>query len=409
MRNESVQIAVLPNDFNLMPKTPIARKRKTAPRSKRPQKLLKRRATRLAQSKHMALYQFALTSEDITAVADISRLSRDETGKLLGYQRAEVRKHVSEIADYLDSEAPLFPHPLIIAFSSKVVFRGSRGIGVSDGVSSAGDVFIPVPQNGDAKPGWIVDGQQRALALSRSRRKDFPVPVCAFITDDIELQRDQFLRINNARPLPRGLVTELLPEVSSPLPPRMALRKLPAAICDLLNRDEASPFKGIIHRHSTPKARLSKAVVSDNMVVKMLEESLTNASGCLFPYRNLATGESDHVGIWAVLVTFWSAVRDTFPEAWGLPPTKSRLMHGVGIRAMGKLMDRMMGSIDPRNSDAGKIIRRELAAIAPVCRWTSGSWEGLGAIAWNDLQNVHKHQSSLSNFLIRAYLERRHS
>src|SRR5258708_3939054 len=166
---------------------------------------LTRRATKLAQSDLMSLYQFALTSDEIAAVADISRLSRDNTGKLLGYQRQEVRKHVADITEYLDSEAPLFPHPLIIAFSSKVVFTGSRGLWVNDGVSTAGTISIPLPRNCEAKPGWLVDGQQRALALSRSRRRNFPVPVCAFITDNVELQRDQFLRVNNTRPLPRGL------------------------------------------------------------------------------------------------------------------------------------------------------------------------------------------------------------
>ena len=39
------------------------------------------------------------------------------------------------------------------------------------------------------------------------------VPVNAFIADDVPSQRDQFLRVNNTRPLPRGLITELLPEV----------------------------------------------------------------------------------------------------------------------------------------------------------------------------------------------------
>ena len=130
----------------------------------------------------------------------------------------------------------------------------------------------------------------------------------------------------------------------------MALRKIPAAICDLLNRDEASPFKGMIRRPSTPENERKRAVVADTVIVKMIEESLTHTSGCLFPYRNVATGECDHLGIWTVLVTFWSAVRDTFPEAWGRPPTRSRLMHGVGIRSMGKLMDRIMGSINPRSS-----------------------------------------------------------
>ena len=82
-------------------------------------------------------------------------------------------------------------------------------------------------------------------------------------------------------------------------------------------------------------------------------------------------------------------------------------MHGVGIRSMGKLMDRIMGSINPHDRNAGRTVRRELARIAPVCRWTSGNWEELGGVEWNQLQNLHKHQSILSNFLIRSYLERR--
>ena len=189
----------------------------------------------------------------------------------------------------------------------------------------------------------------------------------------------------------------------------MALRKMPAAICDLLNRENASPFKGLIRRPSTPMSERRNAVVSDTIIVKMIEESLTQASGCLFAYRNVATGEYDHLGIWSVLITFWSAVRDTFPEAWGKPPTKSRLMHGVGIRSMGKLMDRMMGQIDPRTRDADKLVRQELGVIAHSCHWTSGRWTELGGIEWNELQNLHKHLSILSNFLIRTYLERRQS
>src|ERR1700693_3060607 len=113
---------------------------------------LTRRATRLAQSDQTPLYQFALTSDEIAAVAHISRLSRDDTGRLLGYQRREVKKHVTDITEYLDSESPLFPHPLIIAFSSKVVFTSSRGLRVNDGVSTAGTISIPLPRNGDAKP-----------------------------------------------------------------------------------------------------------------------------------------------------------------------------------------------------------------------------------------------------------------
>ena len=58
----------------------------------------------------------------------------------------------------------------------------------------------------------------------------------AFVANDTALQRDQFLRVNNTRPLPRGLITELIPEVAAPLPRNLAAKRLPSALCDLLNR-----------------------------------------------------------------------------------------------------------------------------------------------------------------------------
>ncbi len=47
-------------------------------------------------------------------------------------------------------------------------------------------------------------------------------------------------------------------------------------------------------------------------------------------------------------------------------------MHGAGIRAMGRLMDRVLGTVDPRPARAPEIVREELALIAPHCRWTAG-------------------------------------
>jgi hypothetical protein len=82
-------------------------------------------------------------------------------------------------------------------------------------------------------------------------------------------------------------------------------------------------------------------------------------------------------------------------------------MHGIGLRSMGKLMDRIMGSVDLRDKSASTFVRKELQMIADLCRWTDGEWDSLGGIAWNELQNVHKHHSMVSNFLIRSYMERR--
>jgi DGQHR domain-containing protein len=239
---------------------------------------------------------FTLTAAEVLQVADISRVARDDVGELIGYQRPEVRGHIQEITEYLDSDQPLFPNPIIMALPSTVRFvcsRGSQGKKVIDGIAASGTLEIPL-QNGDGhKPGWIVDGQQRAYALAAAKRQDFPVPVNAFVADSVDVQRDQFLRINNTKPLPRGLVTELLPKISTPLPPRLSVRKIPSALCDLLNSSDESPFRGMIRRPSASKDKVKSAVVTDTSLIEALKESLTSASGCLFPYRNLSSGETD--------------------------------------------------------------------------------------------------------------------
>lgn len=370
-------------------------------------KILRRRALRVEQCKGHPLYLFCLTGDEILSLADISRVSRDDAGTLIGYQRAEVKRHVQDIVDYLNSDQVLFPNSIILAVSSRIRFISSRGPKVRDGLVVAGTLEIPVPRDKDRKPAWIVDGQQRALAISKSKRRDLPVPVNAFVADDIEIQRDQFLRVNNTRPLPRGLITELLPEVSTPLPANLEAKKIPSSICELLNSNELSPFYQMIRRASLSGDSKKNAIISDTSIIAIVQESISSPSGCLFPYRNLATGETDFDGIWKILVAYWSAVKSTFPEAWGKPPGKSRLMHGAGLRSMGRLMDRVMSSVDPHSLHVLGHVKHELKVIAPVCHWTNGRWSELGDLQWNEIQNVPRHIRMLSSFLIRAYIQNR--
>ena len=99
----------------------------------------------------------------------------------------------------------------------------------------------------------------------------------------------------------------------------------------------------------------------------------------------------------------WSAVSIVFPEAWGLPPKASRLMHGAGLRAMGRLMDVIMPSIRCQSKNAIKQTVIELEKIEPICKWTSGRWIELDGIKWNEIQNVPRHINLLSSVIIRAY------
>jgi DGQHR domain-containing protein len=360
-----------------------------------------RRALCLTQTTTSPLYSFSLTAEEILQIADISRVARDQAGDLIGYQRPEVRQHVQEIIDYLDGDEVIFPNPIILALAPSTQFSSSRGPKVSDGLACSGTIEIPLPDVDEPKPGWIVDGQQRALALARTKRRCFPVPVNAFVTHSVELQRDQFLRINNTKPLPRGLVTELLPSVKSPLPPRLSMRRTPSELCDVLNRDPESPFFGLIRRPSAGQTAKQMAVIADTSIVNMLKESFA-PTGCLFLYRNTSTSEIDFDGVLSALYTYWHAVRETFPEAWGAKARDSRLMHGVGIRSMGRLMDRILVAVNPRREGGPETIRKELEAIAPYCCWVSGRWDGLD-LRWNEVQNVPRHINELSNYLLRLH------
>lgn len=371
------------------------------------QQWLERRALKVLQNEGTPLYLFALAAEEVDLIASVARIGRDEAGKLIGYQRPEKKKHVKQIQDYLDSADVLFPNGLILALPPQVRFKSSRGPATSDGLVIAGTLEIPLSEGPDGpRPAWIVDGQQRSLALSRTKNRRLPIPIAGFVADTLELQREQFLRVNTVQPLPANLVTELLPEITRVPSGRMPTRKLPSALVDMLNQDPSSPFAGMIKRASTTDEAKKAAIVTDTGLVEALKESLESPSGVLFPYRNIATGTTDTEGIRDVLITYWSAVRNTFPGAWGMSPTKSRLMGGVGIRAMGRLMERVMAHVDASSPTAIQDAEAELQVIVDSCFWTSGTWPELG-LPWDELQNTPRHISALSNYLARAYVTNR--
>jgi DGQHR domain-containing protein len=67
---------------------------------------------------------------------------------------------------------------------------------------------------------WIVDGQQRSLALAKADNPDIAVPVIGFVSDSLAIRREQFILVNKAKPLPTRLINELLPETGDILLPR---------------------------------------------------------------------------------------------------------------------------------------------------------------------------------------------
>jgi DGQHR domain-containing protein len=352
------------------------------------------RALRTHQAKGIQVYSFFAPGADVTRIADISRLGRDEADGLKGFQRREIRSHVAAIVEFLESGPVLFPNAIILAISPDVEFKLARGptpAGAGDQVQS-GTLSIPIRPEGQ-RVAWIVDGQQRSLALAQADKVELLVPVVAFVSADVETQREQFILVNKAKPLPSRLIDELLPEVGVHLPRDLAARRLPSELCGLLNRDPKSPLHRLIKRESEAEG----GVVTDSALIQAIQGNLKPPLGALSQFRN-GSG-SDTTAMYKALTTYWSAVRAAFPDAWGRPSTESRLMHSAGIRAMGALMDQVLLRAEAAVS-AEADVQAALDRLAPHCRWTEGEWEGLGW-AWNDVQNTSRHIRHLSDHIMR--------
>lgn len=359
------------------------------------------RALHTLQGDNLDVYAFFMHGSCIMQIADISRIERTNSDELKGFQRPEIRSHVKGIVEYLNQNNVLFPNAIILAISPDVKFSASRGPrpeGLIE-VATSGTLTIPLRPEG-ARAAWIVDGQQRSIALTQAVNKHIPVPIIAFVSDELEIQREQFILVNKAKPLPTRLINELLPETRGILLPReLCNRKIPSELCKLLNRDPQSPFYRLIKRISEKDAK--EAVITDTAVIAMIRNSLNNPLGALASYKSSGTEAADIVGMYDVLSNFWSTVRTVFHSAWGVDPRQSRLMHSAGIEAMGVIMDRMW----VRHSGSPNIktlIQVELERMAPHCSWTEGTWETLG-LAWNEIQSTHTHIKKLQETLIRIY------
>ena len=360
-------------------------------------------ALRVRQGAKRTLYCFAVDGKRLLEFAAVSRLARRDQDELVGYQRPEIYSHISGIRDYLETDSPILPNAMVVAFDSRVHFTPSASRENHQAYSTPGTLVIPI-RNGEMdhkKPGWIVDGQQRAAAIREANIGQFPVCVVGFIAASEQEQREQFILVNSTKPLPKGLVYELLPVTESQLPPLLQRRRFPSLLLHLLNTSTESPLRGIIRTPTCPSG-----VVKDNSVLKMLENSLTD--GVLYRFRDPHTGCGDIPSMLSVLCDFWSAVAETFPSAWGLPPRCSRLMHGAGIVSLGFLMDTISDSCGKNGVPNRDRFVDDLGQLKDCCRWTDGYWEfgpGLSR-KWDEIQNISRDILLLSNHLLMQYRDR---
>ena len=357
-------------------------------------------ALAIRQTPGRVLYSFAVDGKQIPRFAAVSRIKRDEAHEVAGYQRPESIAHIRTIRQYLETAEAMLPNALVVAFDSRVHFVPDPGQASHSDVTT-GRLIVPIEdaRREEEKPGWIVDGQQRSAAIRDADIDRFPVCVTAFITDSVAEQRSQFILVNSTKPLPKGLIHELLPATpSSDLPTALLKRRYPAVLLDRLNYDPDSPF---YRRIRTPTT--GEGVVKDNSILKMLAMSIED--GALYRWFDPLTGTGDTDAMTTVVKRFWAAVAEVFPEAWNSPPRRSRLVHGVGILSLGCLMDEITYELRDEGVPSARRYAEHVRLISEHCHWTSGTWLFApdDQRRWNELQNTPRDIKVLTDYVIGRY------
>lgn len=355
-----------------------------------------KKALKVYQDKNLNLFVLTMNMSEIDSVCTISTIFRDSNYLLQGYQRTEIRNHVDNITNYIQSEHAIIPNSIIMGLSTQTKIKHIEDelyeLNIPDGIKSA----------------VLVDGQQRVAALKQSGRENFYFSVCVFIHDDVEFERQQFLLINSAKPLSRSLIYELLPHANGLFNSDLIRKKLPSLIVQLLNYEESSPLKGLVKLTTNPEG-----IIADNSLIKMVDNSLRE--GALYHFRGEAIRtyrQEDCQAVVYLLSEYFKAVRNVFNDEWGKKPKDSRLFHGVGIISLGQLFDEIYYSHNVRKIKVsfGEYSIDQLHKIKPYCCWSKGVWK-LGKDEdgeeierkWNQIQNITKDINLVTRYLIGVY------
>lgn len=347
------------------------------------------KAIRAKQADGHDVFCFAAEPTDVLAFSEIDRVGRHDNGELRGFQRHQIAPHIKEIRDYLSRDDALLPNAVIVAFLDNV-----RITDLNDGLV---DVEISVSDN-EHRPGFVVDGQQRLTALSGIRKPGFQVFVSALVCKDYNELRQQFVLINNTRPLPKTLIYELLPTVEG-LPERFTSRKLAARIVDRLNFRSDSILHGEIRQHTNPQG-----ILSDTAMQRIVMNSTSDGA-----IREFIKHDDMEERAYNLLNNFFFAVREVFGSEWvGMSPKNSRLRHGAGLVAMGFVMELLYSTCIPGCKTMRERFVAGLTALQTDTAWTSGTWQlsDNDHRPWNGIQNTSTDIDLLVNYLVRSMKRR---
>ncbi len=282
--------------------------------------------------------------------ADVRRLEKEarDVETYLGIQRPLNKKRVSEIGEYVNTADACFPTSVILAVEAHCVRydEGSKKIVLTNFYNQD----TPDLNRSRVQIAKVLDGQHRIEGLGALKSGvPFDINVSIFIDMDIENQAYVFSTVNLAQTkVNKSLVYDLF-EYARSRSPQKTCHNVAVALDSLKN----SPLQGKIKRlGSATDGRfgetLTQATVVENLMgyittsaVKDRDEFLrgrkprraTPAELISTPFRNMFLEEKD-LEIADILLYYFSAVRQRWPEAWTSSTRGWMLNRTNGFRAL---------------------------------------------------------------------------
>lgn len=334
-------------------------------------------------------FQFTCDGRLLRSFARIDRLDAF-SGE--GQQRAEIKKHVQEIAKGITGGTQV-PNSVLLVFVEELTRTEPEEEDEELGglfvfVRPKSDwVEVPSPTGGPSvqrfrfveidipfrraafdgeKPALLVDGQQRTAALALVSVDEVPafdLSVNAVVADETDAKR-VFQIANSTVKIATDFSLALLASMDE-APGYLKSEKIRAgAVRKLALADPDSPFHNLVRY---PGAKVPGAVVAYN--------SLFHVAG-IFEASGLPVDDAQVLS--ELIKRGFNIVKEVWPDAWGKRPTESKLMHGAGLRALASVLTLKLevahsNGRDLASEDVWSEIRASIERLAAVVPWTEAA------------------------------------
>jgi DGQHR domain-containing protein len=266
------------------------------------------------------MYVTVMKVTELLRYAKIDQWSEDNPW---GYQRPLLERRVAQALNYLYFEDKVFPSSILVNIRGDVEFTPACAVG---GVGEYGILRIP----GSSLPLWIVDGQHRIMAIAVAAKENpkynsYPIPVSLLTLSDRYDEMRMFYIVNSRQKrISTGLAQRNLRQTISKIgveevkryeAKRKVMAALSVTIVDKLRCNPQSPwYEKVILPHEI--RRKSNHIISQTS----LADSIGLLLGKLPPEEfdlNEIEESAERVG--QLLINYWSALKEIFPEAFQIP------------------------------------------------------------------------------------------